>query len=262
MSVKQTKIQNKRRFRPNRTTTIIILSLAAFILGPIVSLFLVYGTTTFLNIEMGLSELIITTPYNMIISMLGYPIILYFLIIINNKMYEKDLTKFGFSTKNIGSKIAKGIVIGTILAMSLYLSSTLLSTVTISVNSNSNTLIILLFIIGFFFQGMAEEVLMRSIIMKEIQNKTNLIIAIVSNSLIFSLFHLSAPGVTALPVINLFLFGIMFSLIYYTTNNMWLTGFAHGAWNIVLGVFIGTEISGQVIENSLFRTISTPLKLL
>ncbi|MGO2083791.1 MAG: hypothetical protein ACTH2W_08405 [Vagococcus sp.] len=38
MSVKQTESQDKRRFRPNRTTTIISLSLAAFIFGPIVSL--------------------------------------------------------------------------------------------------------------------------------------------------------------------------------------------------------------------------------
>lgn len=41
---------------------------------------------------------------------------------------------------------------------------------------------------------------------------------------------------------------------------MWLTGFAHGTWNIVLGVIIGTGISGQVIENSLFSTITSPLK--
>lgn len=261
MSLKQTESKDKRRFRPNRTTTIISLSLAAFIFGPIVSLLLVYGTTTILNMRIGLSELIITTPYNVFISMLGYPIILYLLIIINNKMYKGDLTQFGFSTKNISSRIVKGIVGGVVLVMGLYFSSILLSTVNTSVNRNANTIIITLFIIGFFFQGMAEEVLMRSIIMKEIQYKTNLIIAIFSNSLIFSVLHLSAPGVTALPLINLFLFGIMFSLIYLITNDMWLTGFAHGSWNIVLGVIVGTEISGQVIENSFFRTISNPLKI-
>lgn len=119
-----------------------------------------------------------------------------------------------------------------------------------------------LFVIGFFIQGMVEEILMRSIIMNEICNKSNAAIAILTNSLLFSLLHLSAPGVTALSFFNLFLFGIMFSLIYYITNDMWLTGFAHAAWNITLGVILGTEISGQTIENSLFRTSSTPYKSL
>lgn len=176
-------------------------------------------------------------------------------------MYNGDLSKFGFNTKNVNSSIVKGITGEIVLVTCLYLPSILLSTVITSVNSNSNFFIVLLFILGFFLQGMTEEVLMRSIIMKEIQNKTNLFIGILSNSLIFSLFHLSAPGVTVVPVINLFLFGIMFSLIYYITNDMWLTGFAHGTWNIVLGVLIGTEISGQVIENSLFRTIANPLRI-
>lgn len=261
MSKKQTAFKKKKRFRLNGPTTIISLSLGAFIFGPIVSLFLIYAIITVLNVKIGISELIITTPYNMIISMLGYPIILYLLIMINKKMYNGDLSKFGFNTKNVNSSIVKGITGGTVLVTCLYLPSILLSTVITSVNSNSNFFIVLLFILGFFLQGMTEEVLMRSIIMKEIQNKTNLFIGILSNSLIFSLFHLSAPGVTVVPVINLFLFGIMFSLIYYITNDMWLTGFAHGTWNIVLGVLIGTEISGQVIENSLFRTIANPLRI-
>lgn len=43
---------------------------------------------------------------------------------------------------------------------------------------------------------------------------------------------------------------------------MWLTGIAHGTWNIALGVILGTEISGQVIENSVLRTNSDPFKTL
>lgn len=47
MNKKQTLIQNKRKFKPNRAATIIALSLAAFIFGPVISLFLVFGVTIY-----------------------------------------------------------------------------------------------------------------------------------------------------------------------------------------------------------------------
>lgn len=254
--------RNKKVYKSNRTISAIGFSLVAFIFGPVISLFLVFGITTILNMKLGLNELITTTPYNMIISLLGYPIILYLLIIINNKLYDGDLSKFDFSSKRKYVRILKGIGLGGGLVAGLYLLSLIFLSLHSITNNKFNFLIVFLFVIGFFIQGMAEEVLMRSIIMSEIYNKSNAVIAILTNSLIFSLFHLSAPGVKALSFFNLFLFGIMFSLIYYITNDMWLTGFAHGAWNITLGVILGTEISGQIIENSLFRTSSTPYKSL
>ena len=254
--------RNKKGNNSNRSISAIGFSLVAFIFGPVISLFLVFGITTILNMKLGLNELITTTPYNMIISMLGYPIILYLLIIINSKLYDGDLSKFGFSSKRKYVRILKGIGLGIGLVVGLYLLSLIFLALYSITNKKFNFLIMFLFVIGFFIQGMVEEILMRSIIMNEICNKSNAAIAILTNSLLFSLLHLSAPGVTALSFFNLFLFGIMFSLIYYITNDMWLTGFAHAAWNITLGVILGTEISGQVIENSLFRTSSTPYKSL
>ena len=91
--------RNKKGNNSNRSISAIGFSLVAFIFGPVISLFLVFGITTILNMKLGLNELITTTPYNMIISMLGYPIILYLLIIINSKLYDGDLSKFGFSSK-------------------------------------------------------------------------------------------------------------------------------------------------------------------
>lgn len=254
--------RNKKGNNSNRSISAIGFSLVAFIFGPVISLFLVFGITTILNMKLGLNELITTTPYNMIISMLGYPIILYLLIIINSKLYDGDLSKFGFSSKRKYVRILKGIGLGIGLVVGLYLLSLIFLALYSITNNKFNFLIMFLFVIGFFIQGMVEEILMRSIIMNEICNKSNAAIAILTNSLLFSLLHLSAPGVTALSFFNLFLFGIMFSLIYYITNDMWLTGFAHAAWNITLGVILGTEISGQTIENSLFRTSSTPYKSL
>lgn len=262
MNRQQNIFRNKKGNNSNRSISAICFSLVAFIFGPVISLFLVFGTTTILNMNLGLNDLITTTPYNMIISMLGYPIILYLLIIINSKLYDGDLSKFGFSSKRKYVRILKGIGLGIGLVVGLYLLSLIFLALYSITNNKFNFLIMFLFVIGFFIQGMVEEILMRSIIMNEICNKSNAAIAILTNSLLFSLLHLSAPGVTALSFFNLFLFGIMFSLIYYITNDMWLTGFAHAAWNITLGVILGTEISGQVIENSLFRTSSTPYKSL
>ena len=216
--------RNKKGNNSNRSISAIGFSLVAFIFGPVISLFLVFGITTILNMKLGLNELITTTPYNMIISMLGYPIILYLLIIINSKLYDGDLSKFGFSSKRKYVRILKGIGLGIGLVVGLYLLSLIFLALYSITNKKFNFLIMFLFVIGFFIQGMVEEILMRSIIMNEICNKSNAAIAILTNSLLFSLLHLSAPGVTALSFFNLFLFGIMFSLIYYITNDMWLTG--------------------------------------
>lgn len=92
----------------------------------------------------------------MIVSMLGYQIILYLLIIINKKMYNGELGKFGFSTKKKISAIIKGVGLGAVLVMGLYLSSLLFSSIYTVFNDNFNLLVVMLFTIGFFFQGMAE----------------------------------------------------------------------------------------------------------
>lgn len=74
--------------------------------------------------------------------------------------------------------------------------------------------------------------------------------------------HLGNDSVTFLSIINIFIFGILFSMLFYWSDNLWLTGAAHSIWNFTMGPVLGIEVSGLVLEDTIFKTVSIPGKTL
>ena len=64
-------------------------------------------------------------------------------------------------------------------------------------------------------------------------------------------------------IVVFFLFGIQgfieelifrgYLMIFWYTDNIWIVGALHGAWNIILGVFMGGYVSGIKISNTIFN---------
>ncbi|WP_161635358.1 CPBP family intramembrane glutamic endopeptidase [Aquimarina macrocephali] len=74
-----------------------------------------------------------------------------------------------------------------------------------------------------------EELLFRRIIFKSLLNKySNLWIAILISSLLFSIIHLSINN-----LIPTFLFGVIASYIYFKTNNIWYSILLHVISNLI-----------------------------
>lgn len=87
--------------------------------------------------------------------------------------------------------------------------------------------------------------------MISLSNRTSLIIAIIINSVMFSLLHLLNPGITLLAIINIILFGVFASIYVLRTNNIWGACAIHSIWNFLQGNFYGFEVSGINTNNSI-----------
>lgn len=110
---------------------------------------------------------------------------------------------------------------------------------------------ILVLLFGFIIQGSTEEIVFRGWVMQVIASRHGLWIAVVLNSAVFSLMHAAniAPSKElVLGLINIVLFGVYISLYAAREGSLWGVCGWHAAWNWLLGLGFGLEVSGQVIE--------------
>ncbi len=108
----------------------------------------------------------------------------------------------------------------------------------------------ILFFIGFMFQGFSEEFLTRSILMNLIAARSTVIKAVVINSLLFALLHFFNNSFSLLPAVNLFLAGLLFSLLFYLTDNIFVPAACHTMWNFVQGHVFGISVSGMPVSQT------------
>ena len=96
-----------------------------------------------------------------------------------------------------------------------------------------------------FIQSSAEELLCRGFLYQKLRRSyKNPVVAIVGNALLFALLHLANNGVTVLSVLNIFLVGILFSLMVYYMDSLWCAFAVHTAWNFTQNILFGLPNSG------------------
>lgn len=110
----------------------------------------------------------------------------------------------------------------------------------------------LLLLGGYVVQGMSEEILCRSCALVTLSRKNSMPAAIVCSSLLFSMIHVFNDGVSFLPLLNLFLFGVFESLLFLKTDSIWAAGAVHSIWNYLQGSVFGMSISGNSLSDSFF----------
>ena len=63
-------------------------------------------------------------------------------------------------------------------------------------------------------------------------------------------------GATWLSTLNTFLIGIVFSLLFYYHDTVWLVSGFHSGWNFILGPVLGVAVSGFELPTSVLATHS------
>ncbi|UBM63639.1 CPBP family intramembrane metalloprotease [Candidatus Sulfidibacterium hydrothermale] len=96
-----------------------------------------------------------------------------------------------------------------------------------------------------FLAAFEEEIFIRGYILNNLMDLTNKYIALIISSIIFSLFHILNFDISWFSLINLFLAGILFGIIYLFTKNLWLPISLHLFWNFFQGPVFGFSVSGQ-----------------
>lgn len=102
---------------------------------------------------------------------------------------------------------------------------------------------------------MIEELLFRVILFAILEEVFGSLGAILISAAVFGLAHAGNPGATPFAVFALSIeLGVMLSLAYMLTRNIWMPIGIHAGWNFTQGFVFGTLNSGQQHPHSYFGT--------
>lgn len=106
--------------------------------------------------------------------------------------------------------------------------------------------------LGFIIQGSSEELLFRGWLMQLIASRHGLWIAVIANSALFALAHagnIEPSNELYVGLANIVLFGLFISLYAVREGSLWGVCGWHAAWNWLLGLGFGLEVSGMKIDS-------------
>lgn len=166
------------------------------------------------------------------------------------------LNTLGITRQNLLKNIIKGSL-GGILLLCLVGATIYLTGSTQIIKNSTLSMSFFIGLIFFICQGTWEELMYRGYLMPHFSKKFGDVASIILTSILFTLGHALNPNMQFMPILNLFIASIVFSLIYYYSGNLILVGFGHGLWNFTQGFIWGAEVSGNVAPASLFK--ATPI---
>ena len=112
---------------------------------------------------------------------------------------------------------------------------------------------IVVLLVCFIIQGSTEEILTRGWLMQVIASRHGLAWGVGLSSALFGLLHAAniepSPELVA-GVLNVVLFGVFIGLYAAREGSLWGVCGWHAAWNWLLGLGFGLEVSGHVIETT------------
>lgn len=254
----------KARFKPHFIIQVLIF-IALFLTIQLAMLIplLAYGFVYFLKSGIGgrdifydpekLTRLLAGLQDNMILPSLICTVIMTILTIIYCKAIERrSLYSMGFVRKKAFQDYIIGGGIGIIMLSVALLISFICGTITYEGYILGDGIGLLLFLLGFIIQGMGEEVLLRGYFMISVASRNSILLAVISNSVLFAVLHIFNNGIDAIPLINLTLFGIFASLYTLKTDSIWGICALHTTWNFAQGNIFGIKVSGIDTQVSLF----------
>lgn len=120
-------------------------------------------------------------------------------------------------------------------------------------NVGAALLPIVILMLGFIIQGSTEEILTRGWLMQVIASRHGLAWGVGLSSVLFGLLH--ALNIDPSPelltgVLNVILFGVFIGMYAAREGSLWGVCGWHAAWNWLLGLGFGLEVSGQVVETT------------
>lgn len=96
----------------------------------------------------------------------------------------------------------------------------------------------------FLIVSLTEEILFRGYILNNLMKVLNKYYSLLISAAIFAIIHLFNPNLAIIPVINLFLAGILLGATYIYTKNLWFPISLHFFWNFLQGPVFGFSVSG------------------
>ena len=179
-------------------------------------------------------------------------IYLFLFLIAMSKLEKRNLRSMGFADNIIPSYI-KGFLVGSLMIIIVMVLGLLLGQYEIISINLSSAYLAVPFLLAFMIQSMEEEILSRGWMLVSISRKNSVVMAIFVTSIVFLLLHLGNNSLDIIAVINVFLFSVLLSVIFFRVDNIWFCGALHAAWNYIQGYLMGFNVSGQEEITSLIN---------
>lgn len=113
-------------------------------------------------------------------------------------------------------------------------------------------------LIMFFCVAVFEEMLMRAIVFRLLEQVWGTTVAIAISSALFGLAHMFNPDATVVSTVQIALeAGVLLALAYAVTRNLWFAIGIHMGWNYAQGNIFGGFVSGTDVPHSLLKTTLT-----
>ena len=183
-------------------------------------------------------------------------VITFFLsIFLMTKISKLKIEQLGFSKDDMPISYLKGALFGILQISIVFFIIFGLKAIDVYYVGNINVLLLIKVFIFFVFQGLLEELLFRGYLMPLFSKVIGIKFTIILLSFLFTCIHLLNPNLNIIGLVNVFLAGVTFSLIYYYTGNLWIVSAMHTFWNFILGFIVGSQVSGIDTYNSIFFSI-------
>lgn len=180
------------------------------------------------------------------------------------KKENRTLESFGFRGKTAFKEYVIGMILSFLMISAVVGVNILTGAMTIEIAkdalSSMTMLYIILYFLGFFFQGAFEEIIIRGYLMVNIGGKHSVATSIIISSIVFSVMHGANPGIGGIAILNLLLIAIFYALYIICFDNIWGACAMHSVWNFLQGCFYGIQVSGMEIVDTFFVCSAVPGK--
>lgn len=167
---------------------------------------------------------------------------------------KRPLGSMGMRKSKAVQHYLRGLLTGLILMSAAVGLSALTGASKISVVSDINAGIILVYFLGWLVQGMSEEFIFRGYLMNTIGGKHSAAAALTVSSIAFACAHLSNSGISLLAFANLVLFAVFAGLYMICFDDIWGACAIHSIWNFTQGNVFGISVSGTGEASSFLKT--------
>ncbi len=99
--------------------------------------------------------------------------------------------------------------------------------------------------------AVAEELVFRGYVLRNLLGSFKAPIALLLSAALFAVFHAANPNNGFLPLLNVFLAGLLLGVNYIFTRNCWFGMALHFAWNFLQGPVLGYAVSGLELPSVL-----------
>ena len=210
---------------------------------------------------------IVATPFNLYVSdkllKKAGALLLAMVILVAYRTYVKVVERRAvteLSTTRAIREICAGLLLGALL-LSLTIGGLALLGV-YQITGTNGWMAMLATLPGFILAAVLEEVVMRGVVFRILEQWLGSWIALAISATLFGLLHLLNPGVTLLNAGAVMLeAGILLAAAYMLTRRLWFCIGIHFAWNFTQGGIFSAAVSGGATNGLLQSRLAGPVWL-